>query len=150
MNKTVQELKVELEPTEGNLQMKNLWTWTGILEASFTIRIQEIKDVISGTYDRIEEIGTSVKNVKSIRKEGERWKDGRKSWHTKQPVKAKSQNLRLIGVEEGWEKPRSKAQNFFQQTMEANYKDVPIKVQKAYRKPKRLDQKKKAPWLHNN
>lgn len=41
--------------------MKSLGIWTGTTGASFTRRIQDMKDIISGIKDKIEDIDTSVK-----------------------------------------------------------------------------------------
>lgn len=58
-NKTIQDLKVEIVSvkkthTEGNLEVKTLWTQTGTTVASFTNRTEEIEERILGVEDMIE------------------------------------------------------------------------------------------------
>ena len=53
MNRTVQDLKMEIESkkkiqTDGILEMKNLGIGTGTTEACFTNRTQEMKERIPG------------------------------------------------------------------------------------------------------
>ena len=66
MNKSVQELKVEVESIkkiqmEATLEMKNLGKRSGIVDPSITNRIQEIEDRISGIRkNTLEDIDTSV------------------------------------------------------------------------------------------
>ena len=62
----------------------------------------------------------------------------------------KRPNLRIIGVEEGEELQLKGPENIFNKTIEENFpnlkKDIPMKVQEAYRTTNRLDQKiKKSP-----
>lgn len=70
MNRTVHNLKIELESiketqTERNLEMKYLKTWTETSETSLINRIQDTKERISSTEDMTEEMDISVKeNVK--------------------------------------------------------------------------------------
>ena len=64
INKTVQDLKVEIEAikkkqTEEILEMENLGKRTGTTHASLTNRRQEIEERISGIDDTIEEIDVS-------------------------------------------------------------------------------------------
>ena len=71
MNKTVQGLKVEIEPikkahAEGNMEMNNLETQAEAPEASLTNRIQEMEEKISGMEDAVEEMDALVKeNVRT-------------------------------------------------------------------------------------
>ena len=54
-------------------------------------------------------------------------------------------DLRIIGVEEGEELQLEGPENIFNEIIEENFpnlkKDIPMKVQEAYRTPNRLDQK---------
>ena len=54
-------------------------------------------------------------------------------------------NLRIIGKEEGEEIQLKSRKSIFNKIMEENFpnlmKDVPMKIQKVYRKPNRLYQK---------
>ena len=59
MNKTVQDLKIEIEAIkksqmEAILEMENLGKRTGTAEVSITNRIQEMEERISGIEDTIE------------------------------------------------------------------------------------------------
>jgi predicted nucleic acid-binding Zn-ribbon protein len=71
MNKTIQDLKIELETIkksqrETTLELKNLGKRSGVIDACITNRIQEIEERISGAEDNIENIDTTVKeNAKS-------------------------------------------------------------------------------------
>ena len=57
----------------------------------------------------------------------------------------KRRNLRIIGVEDGKELQLKGSENMFNKIIEENFsnlkKDIPMKVQEAYRAPNRLDQK---------
>ena len=66
MNKTIQDLKMELETIkksqrETNLELENQGKRSEVIDASITNRIQEIEERISGAEDTIENIGTTVK-----------------------------------------------------------------------------------------
>jgi predicted nucleic acid-binding Zn-ribbon protein len=72
MNKTIQDLKMEIETIkksqrETTLELENLGKRSGVIDASIiTNRIQEIEERISGAEDTIENIDTTVKgNAKS-------------------------------------------------------------------------------------
>jgi chromosome segregation ATPase len=70
-NKTIQDLKMELETIkksqrETNLELENQGKRSEVIDASITNRIQEIEERISGAEDTIENIDTTVKeNAKS-------------------------------------------------------------------------------------
>jgi predicted nucleic acid-binding Zn-ribbon protein len=66
MNKTIQDLKLEIETMktsqrETTLELENLGKRPGVIDASITNRIQEIEERISGAEDTIENIATTVK-----------------------------------------------------------------------------------------
>lgn len=66
MNKTLQDQKMEIEAvtkiqTEGRLKMINLGIWTGTREASFNNCIHQMKKIILGTDDTVEEMDSLVK-----------------------------------------------------------------------------------------
>ena len=71
MSKTVQDLKLKREAirtqTEGILEMENLGKQTGTTEVSFTNRIQEMKERISGTEDTAEEIDHQSKKMLNLK-----------------------------------------------------------------------------------
>ena len=61
MNKTIQDLKVEIETIkkpqrETTLELENLGKRSGVIDASIINRIQEIEERISGAEDTIENI----------------------------------------------------------------------------------------------
>jgi hypothetical protein len=57
MNKTIQDLKIELETKKSQreitLELENLGRRSGVSDASMTNRIQEIEERISGAEDNI-------------------------------------------------------------------------------------------------
>ena len=90
MNKTIQDLKMEMESIKktqtvivGIVEIENIGNQTGITDASITNRIQEMEVRIWGVVDTVEETDTLVKeNVKSkkfltqtSRKSGTLWKE---------------------------------------------------------------------------
>ena len=66
----------------------------------------------------------------------------------------KKPNLRIRGVEEGEELHIKGPEDIFNKIIEENFpilkRDIPMKVQEAYRTPNRLDQKKNIPSPYNN
>ncbi|CAH7172607.1 LOC299282 [Phodopus roborovskii] len=97
---------------------------------------------ISGAEDKLEEIDSSTK---------ENHKSNKSLTHNIQEMwdTMKRPNLRIIGIEEGEEAQLKGAENIFNKIIEENFpnlkKDMPMKVQEAYRTPNRLDQRKKTP-----
>jgi predicted nucleic acid-binding Zn-ribbon protein len=66
LNKTIQDLKMEIETIkksqrETTLEIENLGKRPGVIDASITNRIQEIKERILGAEDTIKNIDTTVK-----------------------------------------------------------------------------------------
>ena len=108
--------------------MENLGKHT---DASINNKIQEIQNRISGLKDTIEEIESSVKEKA---KSNQRLKQNiQKTWDT-----MKRPKIRIIGIEE--------IDKFQLKTIEENFinlkQDMPVKIQKDYRRPNRWDQKK--------
>ena len=73
MNKTIQDLKLELEAIkksqrETTLETENLGKRSGVRDSSITKRIQEMEERISDTQDTIENIDTRVKENASSRR----------------------------------------------------------------------------------
>jgi hypothetical protein len=70
MNKTIQDLKMEIETIkklqrETALELENLGKRSGVIDVSITNRIQEIEERFSGAEDtNIENIDTKVKQKK--------------------------------------------------------------------------------------
>ena len=118
--------------------MENLGKWRGSIETSIIDRIQQIEERISGAEDTIGEIDSLAKeNIKSNKFFTQNIQE---IWHT-----MKRANLRIIGVEEK-ELQLNGTENIFNKIIEENFPnikiDITMKVQEAYRKPNRLDQKK--------
>ena len=67
----------------------------------------------------------------------------------------KRPNLRIVGIEEGEEVQLKSTENIFNKITEENFpklmKDMPMKIQEAFRTPNRQDQQQqKVPLPHNN
>ena len=70
LNKTIQDLKIEVETIkktqrETTLEIENLGKKSGAIDASITNRIQEIEERISGADATIENIDTTKKTHKA-------------------------------------------------------------------------------------
>jgi predicted nucleic acid-binding Zn-ribbon protein len=68
MNKTIQDLKMEIETIkksqrETTLEIENLGNGSGVIDAKITNRIQEIEENISGAEDTIENIDQQSKKI---------------------------------------------------------------------------------------
>ncbi|CAH7484839.1 AABR07011733.1 [Phodopus roborovskii] len=147
VKETVQDLKTEIEKIkatqmEGKLEIEKLGKKSETTDTSITNRIQEMEERISGAEDKLEEIDSSTKeNHKSNKSLTQNIQE---MWDT-----MKRPNLRIIGIEEGEEAQLKGAENIFNKIIEENFpnlkKDMPMKVQEAYRTPNRLDQRKKTP-----
>ena len=66
MNKTIQDLKMEVETIkkserETTLEIENLGKRSGFIDANITNKMQEIEERISGAEDTMENIDTTVK-----------------------------------------------------------------------------------------
>ncbi|KAL6080965.1 hypothetical protein STEG23_016230 [Scotinomys teguina] len=149
MKKTVQDLKIEIETikktqSEGRLEIENLTKQTGTTDTSITNRMQEIEQRISDAEDTIEKIDSSVKENTKAKKVITQ--NIQEIWDT-----IKRPNLRIIGIEEGEEYHLKGTENIFNKIIEENFsnlkKELPMKIQEAYRTPNRLDQKKKNPLI---
>ena len=108
-NKTVQDLKMEIEATkktqtEAILDMENLRKRTGTTDAIITNRIQEMEDRILGIEYKIVKINASVKRFKSKKF---LTKNTREIWDI-----MKRPNLRIIGIEERF--PAQRSRKYFQ------------------------------------
>ena len=127
--------------TKGRLDMENLGKQIGTAETSIINRIQEIGERISDTEVTTEEINSLIKEQNKSNKF--LTQNIQETWDT-----VKRPNLRIIGVEE--EDLQLKGpENIFTKINEENFpnlkKDIPMKVQEAYRTPSRLDQEKASP-----
>ncbi|KAL6038257.1 hypothetical protein STEG23_034930, partial [Scotinomys teguina] len=142
MKEIVQDVKIEIKKIkktkiEAMLEIENLTKRTGTTDASITNRMQLMEQRISDVEDTIEKIDSLVKeNTKTIiRKIQEIWDT------------IKIPNLRIIGIEEGEEYQLKGTGNIFNKVIEENFynlkKEIPMKIQEAYRIPNRLDTKKR-------
>jgi predicted transcriptional regulator len=73
LNKIIQDLKIQIETMkksqrETTLEIEKRGKRSGVIDASITNRIQEIKERISGTEDTIENIDTTVKENAECKK----------------------------------------------------------------------------------
>ncbi|KAL6089794.1 hypothetical protein STEG23_010809 [Scotinomys teguina] len=146
MKETVKDLKIEIQiikkiQSEGRLEIENLTKRTGTTDTSLTNRMQEIEQRISDAENTIEKIDLSVKeNTKAKKVVTQNTQD---IWDTK---KKKNPNLRIIEIEEGEEFHLKGTENIFNKIIEENFpnrkKEVPMKIQEAYRTRNRLDPKK--------
>jgi hypothetical protein len=144
MNKTIQDLKMEIETImksqeETTLELENLGKSSGVIDASITNRIQEIEERISGTEDTIENIDTTIKeNVKCKKTLTQIIQEIQDTM--------RRQNLRIIGIEESEDFHLKGPVNIFNKIIEENFanlkKEMPTNIQEAYRTSNRLDQKR--------
>ncbi|ERE67993.1 Transposase, L1 containing protein [Cricetulus griseus] len=144
LRETGQDLKTEIETikkaqSEGFLELEKLGKRSGTTDVSIISRIQEMEERISGSEDTLGEKDSSTKeNLKSNKSLTQNIQE---IWDT-----VKRPNLRIIGIEEGEEIQLKGAENIFNKIIEENFpnlkKDMPMKIQEAYRTPNRLNQKK--------
>ena len=127
MNKTVQDLKMEIESikktqSEGNLEMKNLDLRQETKEVSLTNRIQAKGERISGMEDTLKETDTLLKKMLNLKE--------RKKSVTRHPGNLghyektnKQTNLRIIGTEgeETWVKG---TENIFSKIIEEKFPNL--------------------------
>ena len=124
------------------MDIENLGKRIETTETSITNRIEEIEERISDAEDTIEKIKALIKeNSKSNMLLSQNIQE---IWDT-----IKRPNLRTIGVKEGEEVKLNGPENIFNKIIEQNFpnlkKDIPMKIQEAYRTPNRLDQKRTSP-----
>ena len=142
--KQLKELKMEIEAIkkehmETTLDIENQKKRQGAVDTSFTNRIQEMEERISGAEDSIEIIDSTVKdNVKQKKLLVQIIQEIQDSM--------RRSNLRIIGIEESEDSQLKGPVNIFNKIIEENFpnlkKEIPIGIQEAYRTPNRLDQKR--------
>ena len=141
MKETIQDLKTEIETikkkTKEIIETEIMRKWSGTTTTSKNNRIQEMEERISSTEDTIEEINSSVKeNIKSSKSLTQNIQEICDTM--------KRPNLKIIGIEEG-EVHLKSSENIFNKIIKENFpnqnKEMPMKIQEAYRTPNRLDQK---------
>jgi hypothetical protein len=141
MNKTIQDLKVEVEAIkksqrEMTLEIKILGKRSGVIDARITNIIQEIDKRISGAEDTIENINTTFKeNAKSKKLITQNIQEILDTM--------RKPNLRIIGIEESQDSQLKGPVNIFNKIIEENFpnlkKEMPVNIQETYRTPNRLD-----------
>jgi hypothetical protein len=141
MNKTIQDLKVEIETLKKSqretiLELENLEKRSEVIYASITNIIQEIELRISGAEDTIESIDTTVE---------ENAKDKKLLNQNTQEITMRKPSLRIIDVEESEDYQLKWPVNTFNKFIE-NFpnlkKEMPMNIQEASTTPNRLDQKR--------
>jgi hypothetical protein len=139
MNKTIQDLKMEIETIkksqrETTLEIENLGNGSGVIDAKITNRIQEIEENISGAKDTIENIDTTVKeNAKSKKLLTQNTQEIQDT--------IRRPNLKNTGIEESKDSQLNEPVNTFNKIIEENFpnlkKEMPMNIQEAYRTPNR-------------
>jgi len=124
---------------ETTLDIENQKKRQGAVDTSFTNRIQEMEERISGAEDSIDIIDSTVKdNVKRKRLLVQNIQEIQDS--------TRRSNLRIIGMEKSEDSQLKGPVNIFNKIIEENFpnlkKKMPINIQEAYRTPNRLDQKR--------
>ncbi|KAL6047071.1 hypothetical protein STEG23_026865 [Scotinomys teguina] len=145
VKETIHDRKIEIEKmkktlTEGMLEIEKLSKRSGNTDTSTTNRIQELEARICNVEDTMEEIDSTVKeNTKSKKVITQNVQE---IWDTSKRTK-----LLIIGIEEGEEYQLKGTENIFNKITEENLpnlnREIPIKIQEAYRTPNRLDPQKK-------
>jgi hypothetical protein len=144
MNKTIQDLKMEMETIkksqrETTLKLENLGKISGVIDARITNRIQEIEERISGVEHTIENIETTVKeNAKCKKLLNQSIQEVQNTM--------RRPNLRTIGTKESEDFQLKGPVSIFNKIIEENFPnlkiEMPMNIQEAYRTPNRLDQKR--------
>ena len=119
LNKTIQDLKIEVETikktqSEATLEIETLGKKSGTINWSISNRIQEMEERISGTEDSIENIDTKIK---------ENAKGKKILTQNIQKIQdtMKRPNLRLIGSNENEDFQLKGPVNMFNKIIEGNF-----------------------------
>ena len=151
LNKTIQDLKVEIETikksqSETSLEIENLGKNSGVIDASINNRIQEIEERTSGAQDTIENIDSTIKEnakcIKLVTQNIQKLQDT-----------IRRPNLRIIGIEKSKDLHLINPVNIFNKTLEENFpnleKEMPMNIQEARTSQgltNRLDQNRNNSW----
>jgi wobble nucleotide-excising tRNase len=144
VNKTIQDLKREVETIKKTqsgtaLEIKSLGKKSGTIDANIISRIQEMDERISGAEDSIGNMGRTIK-------ENAKFKMILTQIIQKIKATMRRPNLRLIGIDENEDFQIKGPANIFNKSIEENFlylkKEMPMKIQKPYETPNRLDQKR--------
>jgi predicted RNase H-like nuclease (RuvC/YqgF family) len=144
LNKTIQDLKVEVETIkktqrETTLEIEILGKKSDTIDVSIRKRIQEMEEKISSAEDSIENIDTTIKeNTKSkkiLRQKIQEIQDT-----------MRRPNLRIIGIDENEDFQLKGPANSSNKIIEGKFpnpkKEMPMSIQEAYRTQNNLDQKR--------
>jgi chromosome segregation ATPase len=144
LNKTIQDLKLEVETIKKTqrrltLEIETLRKKSGTIDSSISNRIQDMEERISDAEDSIENMDTKIKeNVKRKKILTQNIQEIQDT--TRRP------NLQIMRVGENEDFQLKGAENIFKKIIEENFpnlrKEMPMNIQKAYKTPNRLDQKR--------
>ena len=144
LNKTIQDLKVEVETikksqSETSLEVENIGKNSGVVDVSINNRIQEIEERTSGAQDSIENIDSKVKeDAKCIKLVTQNIQELQSTM--------RRPNLRFISIYESEDLHLKGPVNIFNKIIEENFpnleKEMPMNIKEAYRTSNRLDQKR--------
>jgi hypothetical protein len=131
--------KIKKSQWETTLEIENLRKKLETIDSSIINRIQEIEERISGAEETIENIGTTVKeNAKCKKILNQNIQEIQDTM--------RRLNLKIIGIEGSEDSQLKCPVNIFNKIIEENFpnlkKEMPISIQKAYRTPNSLDQKR--------
>jgi chromosome segregation ATPase len=118
LNKTIQDLKMEIETImksqgETTLEIENLEKRPGVIDASVTNRTQEIEERISGAED-------TIKNIDKTDKENAKCKKLLNQNIQEIQDTMRTQNLRIVGIEESEDSQIKGPVNIFNKIIEEN------------------------------
>jgi hypothetical protein len=144
LNKTIQDLKMELETIkktqrETTLEIETLGKKSGTIDVNISNRAQEMEERLSGAEDSIENMDTTIKEYAKCKKI---------LTQNIQEIQDKMRipNLWIIGVDENEDFQLKGPANIFKKIIEENFpnlkKEMAMNLQAAYRTPNRLDQKR--------
>ena len=122
---------IKKSQSETTLEIETLGKRSGVIDASITNKIQEIKERISGIEDTIEDttVKENTKGKKLLTQNIQEIQDTMKRL-----------NLRIIGIEENEDSQLKRPANIFNKIIEENFpnvkKEMPMNIKEAYRTPK--------------
>jgi hypothetical protein len=124
---------------ETTLELENLGKRSGVIYASITNRIQEIKERLSGAESTVGNIDTTIKEntkCKTLLTQ---------NIHEIQDTMRRG-NLRIIGIEENKDYQLKGSVNISNKIIDENFpnlkKEMPVNIQESYGTPNRLGQKR--------
>jgi hypothetical protein len=141
LNKTIQDLKVEVETIkktqrESTLEIETLGKESETIDTSISNRIQEMEERILGAEDSIESMDTKIKeNAKCKKILIQNIQDIQDTM--------RKPHLQIIGVDENEDFQLKGPANIFNKIIEEHFPNLKKEsIQEAYRTPNRMDQKR--------